>query len=557
MKKMKGRWVFCVIAALCVSVAAFGQQNVPYNTGFEQTEPHPFYVGSLNGQNSWQVTTGTAAVQAAEKHAGAQAVSLNADSEVSVALNGTGYNDVWVEGYFKGEGSEGVPDLSKVPAASSFVYFSATDGVQALDGDGSGNGIFVNAGVAINSAQWYRITVRQDYGAKTWDLYVDGALKLSNLGFKDNSVTQLNGYINANYSASSTYLDDFRVSLIDPFENPLPLYVAAYRFDSDSDGWTTQGAAIVFGVPQFSWQDGAITITATNNTNNFGYWQSPAEIPIIADSLYRADYLVFTDVTDPLMVPQIRLRMNSSNLQVSDYLIVNSVGSGSLAPTDAGKDYYLYFVPPANDTTFLLACDLLNFDPTDAAQGMIGLEQVFVDRLPLDDLTTPTNAMSYMFVAGTDDWTTGGSPIVFSMPQAAYQSGALVLTSETNTNTFGFWQNDPADIIITPGVLYRGTFAVSTDLTDQSMVPEMRLRFNTTDLQASCILDVISAGDGGNSPSSTGSTYSLYFYPDVVAPSSGLIIAFDVLNFNPADAANASLMLDSVNIETFTGTILP
>jgi hypothetical protein len=266
--------------------------------------------------------------------------------------------------------------------------------------------------------------------------------------------------------------------------------------------------------------------------------------------------LVFTPITDPLAVPQIRMRMNSSNFQVSNYLIVNSIGTGSFAPTDAGVQYNMFFEPPANDTNFGIAFDLLNFDPTDAAQGQIGLAEVFIDRIPLADLGSSTSVMTYDFATGADGWTSSGTSLVFAVPDATWQSGQLVLTTQNNTNTFGFWQNDPADITAASDRLYRASFSITTDVTDQTTVPEIRMRFNTDDLQGSAVLNIISTGDGGNSPTTTPTSYPLYFYPENL-PGVGLILALDVLNFDPGDAANASIMLDSVHVDTITGALLP
>jgi hypothetical protein len=121
----------------------------------------------------------------------------------------------------------------------------------------------------------------------------------------------------------------------------------------------------------------------------------------------------------------------------------------------------------------------------------------------------------------------------------------------TNTNTFGFWHNDPIDIIIEADRLYRGTFEVRTDETDLSRVPQMRLRFNTTNMQAARTLGISSIGDGANSPGTTNTTYDrLYFLPPSNCVGRGLIVSFDILNFNADDAPTASLILDRAIIET-------
>jgi adhesin HecA-like repeat protein len=144
------------------------------------------------------------------------------------------------------------------------------------------------------------------------------------------------------------------------------------------------------------------------------------------------------------------------------------------------------------------------------------------------------------------------------MPTAIHAGGALQLHATNNTNTFGYWQSSAADVSVEAERLYRGTFEVRTDVTDQSLVPQMRLRFNTANLQASRTLGIESIGDGANSPATSNTTYdSLYFLPPANCIGEGLIVSFDLLNFNPNDAVNGALILDSAKIETLAPPALP
>jgi len=86
----------------------------------------------------------------------------------------------------------------------------------------------------------------------------------------------------------------------------------------------------------------------------------------------------------------------------------------------------------------------------------------------------------------------------------------------------------------------------------------MRLRFNTANLQAARTLEISSSGDGANSPGTTNTTYDqLYFLPSANCVGRGLIVSFDILNFNPDDAPTASLILDRAIIETLELPGLP
>ncbi len=336
-------------------------------------------------------------------------------------------------------------------------------------------------------------------------------------------------------------------------------YYPTFHFTQDREGWTSGSVPIVFSVPDFAWEPDYLKIISTTNTNCFGFWQSPQDaVAAEADYLYRVRFNVSTDITAKSVIPQIRLRANSLNLQQYDVLSIESAGDGGASPATSGTDYDLYFVPPSNETAVMLAFDLLNFNPDDAAVAELALDSVIVTRFALDSLSTPTVVQDYTFELSQEGWTAGGAPIVFTSPEYNHSAGALELRAITNTNTFGFWGNHPADITIEADRLYRGTFEIRTDVTNQAQVPEMRLRFNTENFQASHTFGISSAGDGANSPGTTNTTYDrMHFLPPANCVGAGLIVSFDILNFNPADAPTASLILDRAVIETLSPPGLP
>ena len=301
-------------------------------------------------------------------------------------------------------------------------------------------------------------------------------------------------------------------------------------------------------------------MTSRTNTNTFGFWRSPQDaVPADPDYLYRARFNVATtDLTPKWLVPQIRLSANSLNLQQYDALSIESAGDGGASPDVAGTDYDLYFVSPANDMSVMLAFDLLNFNPFDAAVAELALDTVTVDRFALVSLGEASVIQDYTFETNMDGWTTGGAPIFFSAPQYTHTAGALELRALTNTNTFGYWVNNPADITIGSDKLYRGTFEVRTDVTNPALVPEMRLRFNAGNFQASSTLGIVSSGSGANSPGTTNTTYDrLYFLPPASCDGQSLIISFDILNFDPGDATTTSLILDRATVEALALPTLP
>jgi len=335
--------------------------------------------------------------------------------------------------------------------------------------------------------------------------------------------------------------------------------IAIYDFITDDEGWTT-GTAVVFSPPQWVFEPGSLKLVSQNNSNTFGYWASPENaIPVSEGYLYRARFTVSTDVTMQELVPEIRLRVNSSNFQQADCITIDSNGDGGASPTPDGITYDLYFVPPTNDDFCMLTFDLLNFNPYDAAHAELCLESVLIERFRLDTLDESTvTSWTYDFETSQEFWFPGDGTFTFTDPEFFWSDGALHLWSMTNTNTFGYWHNDPIDIIIEEDCLYRGTFEVRTDEADPGRVPQMRLRFNTANMQAARTLEISSIGDGANSPGVTNTTYDrLYFLPPPNCVGKGLIVSFDILNFSPDDAAEASLILDRATIETLSPPALP
>jgi len=207
---MTKKWSFIVFAIL-ICGAALAQDAIPYKTGFEAAEG--FTVGqSIGGQGGWAVLSAgaDAKITDAVKQAGTQSVALEANSQIDKPLTATVEESiVWMEGYFQGAGTSADPSFPADPAASAIVFFSATNGIQCLDGDGAGAGAWVNTGVALVADTWYKISIRQDYTTKKWRCYVnDTQAPAQDLGFRD-AVTTLHGF--RNFADTASWLDTFRV----------------------------------------------------------------------------------------------------------------------------------------------------------------------------------------------------------------------------------------------------------------------------------------------------------------------------------------------------------
>lgn len=194
--------IVTTVLSLCAATLALAA-DVPYLTGFEAADG--FSTGNLDGQDSWFVDSGISEVQNSTTAHGFQAVRLDSGASIGVAISGGVGSVVWVDTFVRTSGTENAPVLGSMSERSSVIHFSSTSGIQALDGDGSGSGIFQSVGVFPSGSSFQRITLRQDYSAHDWDLYIDGQLEASSLGFKDNSINRLSGL--RQYSEQTAYLD--------------------------------------------------------------------------------------------------------------------------------------------------------------------------------------------------------------------------------------------------------------------------------------------------------------------------------------------------------------
>ena len=190
--------------------------GVIYSTGFEPTEPMAFLPGAITTQTGpWRVAKGNAEVQTDRVAHGGQAVRTG-DCVIEMTFANS-QPVLWADAFIQ---DPGISQARRIPdgKASSVLLFH--DGkLLALDGNGSGGGNFVSA-AELPGDRFTRLTIRTDYGAKQFDLWVDGKRALAKLGFKDNSVTRFHGA--KRLAGANSYLDDFSLS--------------TWGLDRDSDG---------------------------------------------------------------------------------------------------------------------------------------------------------------------------------------------------------------------------------------------------------------------------------------------------------------------------------
>lgn len=158
------------------------------------------------------------------------------------------------------------------------------------------------------------------------------------------------------------------------------------------------------------------------------------------------------------------------------------------------------------------------------------------------------NGPSYDFFLSSDTqgWTFAAPP-PFNAPTSGFLY-ALNITPQDNTYSFGFW-NSPA----TSGFTYQSNCYYSveafltSDLSDSSLVPQIRLRINSVDAKQVDAYIITSIGLGESSPVGFG-MYQFYFIPSQDVIGQEMVMAFDVLNFDPNDAVSPKLGLSSMSI---------
>ena len=185
-------------------------EAIPYLTDFESTETPSFILGTLDGQgtaSSWLVPNGGADIQDATVIMGAQTVAFSADSRATLCVTGP-ETDLWIDTFMQTPGSGIAPVIPSEPR-SSVLFFSATTGILALNGDGIGGGTFMTA-VSPLPTNAFRLSVHQRYTNQTYDVWIDDSLAISNLGFKNNTLLTLSGIERRSEPAS--LMDAFSVT---------------------------------------------------------------------------------------------------------------------------------------------------------------------------------------------------------------------------------------------------------------------------------------------------------------------------------------------------------
>lgn len=202
---------------------------LPFIAEFEPAEGYA--TGPLTGQKGWTATNGVAVV-ASGGPASLQEVSIPAGQPLaSLAhdISAPGATPVFVDFFAR--------PVAGVTAATG-VIFTTTAARIALVGSGSPASLQVFDGatwlatgrtVATDAdgraVEWLRLTTREDYDTKKWDLYANGRMIVADIPFVDIMATSLASFSATGHATVASAFDDLYAGL----ENP----IAA---DADHDG---------------------------------------------------------------------------------------------------------------------------------------------------------------------------------------------------------------------------------------------------------------------------------------------------------------------------------
>jgi fibronectin type 3 domain-containing protein len=224
------------LAALLDASSLPAQVTLPYTVDFEPSEN--FSLGNLQGQAGWQVEQGQAFVGTAAAFSGTNAVALTASTPpAAISQSFTRFfgEDVTFVDFYAlpvADGNSSLTTRIDVEAAQAGFFRVGEQGeVYAFDGDGQGGGQWLPTDFTVPLAEdgrareWIRFTFRQDFTAKLWDLYLDGALVMADLHFRDNTVNSFSRFSLRGAASADSYFDYFYASA----DNPL-------FADQDKDG---------------------------------------------------------------------------------------------------------------------------------------------------------------------------------------------------------------------------------------------------------------------------------------------------------------------------------
>lgn len=191
----------------------------------ETFEPPGVVTGRLAGQHGWGATSDGAEVRAGAAAGGARYLACGATASVWHAVAAGGVTQVWVDAWARPvrRGIDGQPAAGGTSASAFHV--DGEGRVVARGSEGiAGRWGRVGAHAPLDTNAWARFTVRQDYAARQWDLWVNGVRVGKGLAFAEGA-TEFAGVRFHGASRVEAGLDEMSVTRDEPA-----------ALDTDGDG---------------------------------------------------------------------------------------------------------------------------------------------------------------------------------------------------------------------------------------------------------------------------------------------------------------------------------
>jgi hypothetical protein len=215
-------------------VSAVG--GLPFVAEFEPAEG--YQPGPLSGQQDWTASGGVEVVSSSGPLS-EQEVMLPAGltaAQMTHVISASGAAPVFVD--FFAQPVAGVTAASAVTfnttaARVALVGMTSPASLQVFDGNAwlaTGKTVAVDA--AGRTLDWLRLTTREDYVTRKWDLYSDGRMIVADVPFVDNTATSLASFSVTGHATVASAFDDLYAGL----ENPI---AADADYDGMDDAWET------------------------------------------------------------------------------------------------------------------------------------------------------------------------------------------------------------------------------------------------------------------------------------------------------------------------------
>jgi hypothetical protein len=199
-----------------VEVLVLGFASIPFTETFEERTP-----GDLHAQNNWSAQ-GVVVQSDVSNAPGLQAARIERkDGYMRQAFSGAA-TTVWIDLYIQPVFF--ADDIGSVNPDATVLFFFNADG-QLVVYDGMLPTVLTNVSAA-STGEWVRASVKSDYVARTWDLFLNGTEVATNLAFYNVAAESYSALqVEGAHSDASAYVDDIRVMLASPFGSNATLTV--------------------------------------------------------------------------------------------------------------------------------------------------------------------------------------------------------------------------------------------------------------------------------------------------------------------------------------------